>query len=149
MRSAGDSLRPMSRSAASLAVVFVSLAGPAVSGPLGPAEFERLAEGHTLHFVTRDGAPFGAEQYFPGRRSLWQYPDGTCAEGKWWPEDRDICFSYGPGAERECWSFETGPSGMSVRLAEGAADAPAGNLVLDLAGVDDVPLDCPGPDIGT
>lgn len=132
-----------------LAAPFVALAAAAATAaPLDPAGFEALAEGHTLRF-TRDGAPFGAEQYFAGRRSLWQYPDGTCAEGVWRPEGDRICFSYGPGAERECWRFEAGQTGVSVRLVEGSADAPAGTLVLDLAGRDETPLDCPGPDVGT
>ncbi|HVL22203.1 MAG TPA: hypothetical protein VM422_14685 [Amaricoccus sp.] len=131
-----------------LALLLLALAAPAKAAPLDPAGFEALAEGHTLRF-TRDGAPFGAEQYFPGRRSLWQYPDGACAEGVWWPEGDRVCFSYGAGAERECWRFEAGRTGISVRLMEGSADAPAGTLVLDLAGRDETPLDCPGPDVGT
>lgn len=129
-------------------LLLVLAAAAARAAPLDPAGFEALAEGHTLRF-TRDGAPFGAEQYFPGRRSLWQYPDGTCAEGVWWPEGDRVCFSYGPGAERECWRFESGPTGISVRLMEGGAGAPAGSLVLDLAGKDEAPLACPGPDVGS
>ncbi|MFT3974612.1 MAG: hypothetical protein QM699_14505 [Amaricoccus sp.] len=127
----------------------LALALPAGAAPLGPSSFEAMAEGRTLRFVARDGAPFGAEQYFPGRRSLWQYPDGSCAEGRWWPEGDDVCFSYGVGAGRECWSFEAGPTGISVRLVSGSDGAPAGSLVIDLAGVDRVPLECPGPDVGT
>lgn len=121
-------------------------AGAASAAPLDPSTFEAMAEGHTLRF-TQDGQPFGAEQYFPGRRSLWRYVDGTCAEGVWWPEGENVCFSYGADAERECWAFESGPTGVSVRLVEGSGGA--GGLVLDLAGSDDTPLDCPGPDVGT
>lgn len=129
-------------------VLALCAAGPAGAAPLDPAGFEALAEGRTLRF-TRDGAPFGAEQYFPGRRSLWQYPDGSCAEGRWWPEGANVCFSYGPGAERECWRFETGPSGTFARFVEGSPGAPPGVLLLQLAGIDEAPLDCPGPDVGT
>lgn len=131
-----------------LALILGLAALPAGAAPLDPASFEAMAEGHTLHF-SRGGEPFGAEQYFPGRRSLWQYPDGTCAEGNWWPEGDRVCFSYGAGAERECWSFETGAQGLSVRLVEGSGGAPVGELLLDLAGIDRTPLDCPGPDVGT
>lgn len=129
--------------------LLVAAALPAAAAPLGPASFEALSEGHTLRFATRDGALFGSEQYFPGRRSLWQYPDGSCAEGHWWPEGNDICFSYGPGSERECWSFESGPNGIAVRLIESSDGGRAGQLVIDLAGIDQTPLDCPAPDVGT
>lgn len=132
-----------------LVAILVAVALPAAAAPLGPSGFEAMAEGRTLRFVTRDGASFGAEQYFPGRRSLWQYPDGSCAEGRWWPEGDTVCFSYGPGAERQCWSFEAGPNGVAVRLLEGGAGAPVGELVIDLARVDRTPLDCPGPDVGS
>lgn len=129
--------------------LFLCVAGTAAAAPLDPAAFEALAENHTLHFTTRDGAPFGAEQYFPGRRSVWQYLDGSCAEGVWWPEGDEVCFSYGPDAPRECWSFEIGPTGTSARLAEGGPGSPAGELLLHLAGIDRTPLDCPGPYVGT
>lgn len=137
----------MRRSAAFLTIL--AMACPGLAAPLDTSSFEKLAEGNTLRFTTRDGAPFGAEQYFPGRRSLWQYADGSCAEGVWWPERDRICFSYGPEAARECWRFESGPTGISVRLMEGSDGAPVGELLLDLAGIDQAPLDCPGPDVGT
>jgi hypothetical protein len=129
-----------------VAVVIPLGEGRAAGAGLDPSAFETLAEGHTLRF-TRGGVPFGAEQFFAGRRSLWQYADGACAEGRWWDEGELVCFSYGPGSERQCWRFETGAAGISVRLATGAS-AP-GALVLELAGVDDRPLACPGPDVGS
>lgn len=127
-------------------VLLALLAGAAHAAPLDPSTFEAMATGHTLRF-TRDGQPFGAEQYFSGRRSLWRYVDGTCAEGVWWPEGENVCFSYGAEAGRECWAFESGPTGVSVRLVEGSGGEPG--LTLDLAGTDTTPLDCPGPDVGT
>lgn len=129
--------------------LLVATAAPATAAPLEPASFEAMAEGRTLRFATPDGIAFGAEQYFPGRRSLWQYPDGSCAEGHWWPEGANVCFSYGEGAERECWSFESGSAGIAARLVEGSEGAPVRQLVVRLSGLDRRPLDCPGPDVGT
>lgn len=118
------------------------------AAPLDPASFEAMAEGRTLRF-TVDGVPFGAEQYFPGRRSLWQFANGLCAEGDWWPEGDLVCFNYGPDAPRQCWRFERGPSGVYASPVEGGSGSPASELVLELAGMDDTPLACPGPDVGS
>lgn len=126
--------------------LLVALAGAltAAAGPLGPSAFEALAEGHTLTFA-HDGMPYGAEQYFPGRRSLWRYPDGTCAGGVWWADGDRVCFRYGEDAPRECWTFTTGPTGISVARVGGEGPG----IVLDLERIDETPLDCPGPRVGS
>jgi hypothetical protein len=118
---------------------------PAAAQTLPPREFEALAEGHTLHF-TLGGAPFGAEQYFAGRRSLWRFADGTCETGRWWEEGDRVCFSYGDGAEVQCWLFRHRPSGFAASLVEEGAET---GFVLELSHSDRTPLDCPGPGLGT
>ncbi len=78
---------------------------------VSPEAFERLAEGRTLHF-TLDGAPFGAEQYFPGRRSLWRFEDGSCEAGAWRPEGDLVCFRYeAEGPSAQCWRFRRAGGG--------------------------------------
>ena len=105
-----------------------------------PESFGRLAEGRTLYF-TRDGRFFGAEQYFPGRRSLWRFDDGTCEEGRWWGEGRLICFAY-EEAEPQCWRFDGNSASFTAESVETG-------LVLRFSHADERPLDCPGPDVGS
>ncbi len=125
------------------------LAAPAgaAAQSVSPRDFEAMAQGHTLYF-TLDGAPFGAEQYFSGRRSLWRFADGRCEAGRWWPEADRICFRYDADADAaaECWRFRDRPGGFAAALVENGAET---GFVLDLAGSDRTPLDCPGPDVGT
>jgi hypothetical protein len=102
--------------------------------------FESFAGSRTLHFE-RDGQPFGAEQYFPGRRSLWRFADGRCEEGRWWGEGPLICFRYGEGPA-QCWLF-SGPVGRFT------AESVDSGLKLRLDRVDEQPLACPGPDVGS
>jgi len=106
--------------------------------------FERFAEGRTLYF-SRDGAPFGAEQYFAGRRSLWQFEDGSCEEGRWWGEGRLICFRYGEAAS-QCWRFSGGPDDF---VAESMRDGIETGFALRFSHADDRPLACPGPKVGS
>ena len=106
--------------------------------------FEGFAEGRTLHF-TRDGQPFGAEQYFPGRRSLWRFDDGTCEEGRWWGEGETICFEY-EADDPQCWHFRGGPEGFT---AESLRDGVETGFSVQLSRTDNQPLDCPGPKVGS
>lgn len=103
--------------------------------------FERLAEGRTLYF-TRDGRPSGAEQYFPGRRSLWRFEDGTCEEGRWWGEGRLICFQYGEDVPAQCWHF----SGPTEAFTAESVDS---GFVLRFSHADTTPLACPRPKVGS
>ena len=129
-----------------LALLAFFAAAPAAAGEALTAEaFERMAEGRVLHF-TLQGQPFGAEQYFRGRRSLWQYADGSCAEGVWWPEGGGICFRYGERTDTQCWRFEARRGGFAAELVEGGA--PTG-FVLELSRQGEAPLACPGPRVGS
>ncbi len=115
-------------------------AAPSAAGEMTAEAFEGLAEGRTLYF-TRDGRPFGAEQYFPGRRSLWRFEDGTCEEGRWWGEGRLICFAYDAGAP-QCWHFRGGPGSFTAESVESG-------FALDFSHADERPLVCPGPKVGS
>jgi hypothetical protein len=132
-----------SRRLLALAALLAPLAAAAQT--VAPREFEALAEGHTLHF-TLGGAPFGAEQYFAGRRSLWRFADGSCEAGRWWEEGDRVCFRYDAGAEVQCWLFRREAGGFAASLVENGAET---GFVLELSHSDRAPLDCPGPDTGT
>ena len=105
----------------SLLALLALLASPAAAqGVLTPGAFEAMSEGRTLHF-TRQGARYGAEQFFEGRRSLWRYADGTCTEGRWWDEGGAICFRYADEPAPQCWRFLPRSGGMAAELVEGGA----------------------------
>lgn len=131
----------------SAGLLALAVAAPAAAAEAMSADaFEALAEGHVLHF-TLQGVPFGAEQYLPGRRSLWQYADGSCAAGVWWDDGAGrICFRYEERSDAQCWRFEGRPEALSAELVE--QGVPTG-FVLDLVGKDQTPLPCPGPDVGS
>lgn len=136
--------RPIFAAALGL-VLSPGLAGAAA---LAPEIFEAMSEGRTLYF-SRDGADYGAEQYFPGRRALWRYADGACVWGRWFPRDGLICFDYdgADGADGpQCWNFQGDGSSFSAALIEDGA--PSG-LLIHLSGTDTRPLDCPGPGVGS
>ena len=134
----------MAHGRAVLALLLV--ATPAAAGePMSADAFRALAEGQVLRF-TLEGAPFGAEQYFAGRRSLWRYADGTCAAGIWWAEAGGVCFRYDERPDTQCWRFEHRPGGFAAELVEGGAGT---GFVLELSGRDATPLPCPGPKVGS
>ena len=107
--------------------------------------FEKLAEGRTLYF-TEQGAPYGAEQYFSGRRSLWRDADGLCETGRWWGDADAICFGYEDGGPAQCWRFRRGPQGVTAELVENGADT---GFVVEMSHADAEPLPCPGPRVGS
>jgi hypothetical protein len=127
-------------------VVIVALAAAAAAqAPVSPGAFETMSEGRTLHF-TLDGLPFGAEQYFSGRRSLWRFADGTCDRGTWHAEGERICFVYDADPQPQCWRFLREGDRYSAALVGGEGE---GDFVLELSHADHAPLPCPGPDLGT
>ena len=129
-----------------LLALLALLASPAgAQGVLTPGAFEAMAEGRTLHF-THLGAPYGAEQFFEGRRSLWRYADGTCTEGRWWDEGGAICFRYADEPAPQCWRFLPRSGGMAAELVEGGAGT---GFVVEMSHADTEPLPCPGPKVGS
>ena len=132
-----------------LLALLLAAPAPAAGDAMPPAAFEALAEGHMLHF-TLDGAPFGAEQYFPGRRSLWRFADGTCAAG---PLVRRrataICFRLRRAARRPVLALPatTGRAASTAALVEDGAGT--GFVPRARATSTEKPLACPGPDVGS
>ncbi len=133
------------RLAASL--VFLALnAAPALAAELVPHEaFQAMAEGRTLHF-TLGGAPFGSEQFFPGRRSLWRFADGRCAPGRWEAQGPEICFVYDADPTPICWLFRRAGAAFAAHLLDGGAET---GFSLELERVAEEPLPCLGPRVGS
>lgn len=123
-----------------LSILLLLATGPVSAETiLSPSEFEALSIGKTLYF-SRNGKPYGAEQYFKGRRSKWRYSDGVCEDGEWFYQDNLICFNYAEDLETQCWHFfKTDKNGYAAR-AEGAPK----DEVLDLQAIDQKPVLCKG-----
>ncbi|WP_424933701.1 hypothetical protein [Amaricoccus macauensis] len=115
------------------------------AGVLSGEEFEEFAEGQTLRFE-QNGRFFGAEQFFSGRRSLWQYSDGTCEYGQWYEANGLICFTYESSPDPQCWRVLQYGNGLAVQLFMNGT--PTGS-VATLTSRDSDPLPCPGPRVGS
>lgn len=127
-------------------VALLLLAGPAAQAGqiLDAAGLEALAGRATLHFRTRDGA-YGAEQFLPGRRSLWKFAGGSaCQSGHWYPRGQAICFLYEGEVAPSCWVLELVGEGLVAR-SETDESAP----VLTLERIDPAPLPCPHVGVGS
>lgn len=110
--------------------------------PLTAEAFEARVLGKTLYFLLDDGE-FGAEQYLPNRRVRWQFPDGTCEEGRWYPEGNALCFLYETDIHPHCWVVHDRAGELVAYLADQPEDGP-----IRADRMDEKPLDCPGPDLG-
>lgn len=100
-----------------LTVPALAADGPALTG----AEFEAFVTGKTFAH-SEAGSRYGAEQYLPGRRVVWQDADG-CIEGRWQVEAGLICFDYQGEATRWCWSYQRAGDGLVARLMDDPAAA--------------------------
>jgi len=109
---------------------------------ISPHEFEQMSRGKTLYF-SRGGQLFGIEQFYRRHRSTWQFADGECDDGVWYPRDGLICFQYTKNPEPQCWHFLKTEDGFVARAEGSTADQD-----LHLERVDQEPLDCKGPDVG-
>ena len=127
------------------AALFVPAASAPARTAVSPEAFEALSEGRTLHF-SLDGLPYGSEQFFTGRRSLWRTPDGQCEAGVWHSEGDAICFEYEAAPDPQCWIFLHEGSDLSAARVE---DGVQTSLVVDLSLIDNTPLPCPGPLVGS
>ena len=137
--------RAAANALARLALLVLAAGSAAAQTTMTPGEFEALAEGRTLHFTYRQ-APYGAEQFLAGRRSVWRYADGSCVVGRWWDEGDAICFSYEADPTPQCWRFLPRPGGVAAELVEGGAGT---GFVVEMERTDEAPLPCPGPDLGS
>ena len=79
--------------------------------PLDAAGFEAYATGKTLYYGAPD-APYGAEQYLPGRRVIWSFAGDECQRGYWYDSAGQICFVYENEPGTQCWRFEQTSSGL-------------------------------------
>ncbi len=128
-----------------LALAFSMTAGlAAAERPLTAEEFEAEVEGRTLSFQVF-GQPYGAEQYFPGRRVLWAFIGEPCQEGIWYPRDEMICFLYREPPEEQCWQFFLQPNGR-LRAVFIGPEGPSTELYE--AERSSAPLACPAPGLG-
>lgn len=134
----------MIRAVIRAAVLALTLAPPAAAA-MDAAAFEALTAGRTLHF-SLDGAPFGSEQFLPGRRTIWRFRDDLCQAGRWWTEGAAICFAYDAEPAPICWSFDAAAEGHVAELLEGGL---ATGFRLTLDRIDTAPLPCPGPEVGS
>lgn len=124
-----------------LAALILLLASPAAA--LDGAGFDAAVTGQTLQWQS-EGRPYGAEQYLPGRRVIWQFEGGPCQYGTWSaPEPERICFDYEHGGESQCWRFQANDTGLSAEfLGFGQGRR------LTEASRSTAPLSCPGPGVG-
>lgn len=128
-----------------LALALALAAAPAAAEErLDAAAFEALAQGRTL-FFTRDGAPYGAEQYLPGRRVIWQYADGSCSEGVWFAAEGALCFLYEHAERPQCWIFARRGEARFARRPGQPAGTPG---ELRLSRITETPLVCGAPGLG-
>ena len=70
-------------------------------------------------------------------------PASTAAGGPTAPASASL---YDNGGGPQCWLFRPRPGGFAAALVEGDAET---GFVLELAGSDTAPLDCPGPWVGS
>lgn len=125
-----------------IALMVLALPAQATEKIMGADAFEEFSRNKTLYFSFQ-GAPYGAEQFFSGRRSLWQHSDGTCTAGAWHDNGDELCFLYEDNLELQCWVMFERDGSFFVR----ADDAGPGEE-LKLERKDAVPLPCIGPDLG-
>lgn len=129
------------------ALVFLGLSLPAAAPAeaqtaMSAAEFEAYVQGKTLYYSSQ-GSDYGAEQYLPGRRVIWTFLDGECADGFWYQKEELICFIYELDLSPQCWSFWKDGGGLAARF-ENDPEAPE----LYEARQSSEPLNCPGPGVG-
>lgn len=128
-----------------LALILLAASAASAADVVTPEAFRSLSEGRTLYFKL-DGEPYGAEQFFSDRRSLWRFSDGSCEAGRWEARDAEICFVYESDPTPICWLFREEGAGFAAHLVEDGAET---GFNLDLDRVAPEPLPCPGPRIGS
>jgi hypothetical protein len=126
-------------------IIALLFAAPVAYGEtlIPPSEFEEMSEGKSMYFF-QNGQFYGAEQFYKGRKSTWQFLDGQCSEGRWRAEQDAMCFTYEHNNDEQCWQmFRQTDGRVTVR---GIGADPANDL--DLRATTDGNLNCPGPAIG-
>lgn len=128
-----------------LTILLIAMGAPVAAGSdlLTADEFEQLSTGRTLHF-SLGGQAYGAEQFLPGRRSIWAFDDGVCQRGVWFPEGERLCFLYEDADQVSCWTFRKRGDGLVAR----SDGEPGSAIELRLDRVEDEPLACKAPGLG-
>lgn len=101
-----------------------------------------LIEGRTIYY-TKDGQPYGAEQYFPGNRVIWAIEGGHCSRGSWYSVGTLICFEYDTGNPASCWRFFQ-KAGRLFVVPDGRED----DVPLEASRIETEPLQCVPPGLG-
>lgn len=124
-------------------LLLVVTTGTLQAAPLDGVAFDIETRGKTLEFSVL-GAPYGAEQYLPGRRVIWAFENGPCREGVWFEDSPgNICFVYDYDPTPQCWAFFKDTGGLRARFAGDLGEADLVETRRSTA-----PLACPGPDVG-
>jgi len=129
-----------------ISLIFLIIASSASAQQrLTGKEFDARSRGTTMYF-TENGQFYGAEQFFPGRRTVWRAEDGTCVNGKWTEINGDICFFYDNGDGPHCWRIVEEDAGLTVTSTRSNDGLPP--VALELSGQDTTPILCTGPLFG-
>lgn len=129
---------------ACLAALLVGLAAShAMAQDALPADtFEAEVTGKTITYQ-QFGQLFGVEEYLPDRQVRWSVAENLCQYGTWYPEGDSICFVYENDPTPHCWTFWLEAGALAARSAN---DLPGAELYE--SDRSDIPLACPGPDVG-
>lgn len=125
-----------------MAVALFAFPAAAQETPMTAAEFEAFVTGRTLSYGRAGEAPYGTEEYLPGRQVRWAFTGEECRDGFWYDDGPLICFVYEDNPEPQCWRFFEGPGGLRADFA-GRDGAPVYQVQES-----EEPLFCPGPQIG-
>ena len=106
------------------------------------ADFEAYVTGKVMDY-SQSGQVWGTEAYKADRRVIWAFTDAECREGRWYPQDDQICFIYEDPNDPQCWRFYKTEAGVSVRFVGDPEDSEMSIVTESVDG-----LGCPGPDVG-
>ena len=126
-----------------LALFLLLTAAPlAAQSPMTAQEFDEYSRGKTFYYGAA-GAPYGIEEYLPGRRVRWSFLDGQCKDGSWYEQNGEICFVYEDREDPQCWLFYRGPEGMTASFQ-------GSEQVTELYEMQKTPepMQCMGPEVG-
>ena len=137
----------MSAPRLAIALLLLTLATVAAraapQGQLTAQEFEDYTTGKVLTYGIA-GAPYGIEQYLPGRKVVWAFVGDQCRTGSWYEQDSMICFVYDDRSDDpQCWRFYLGSGGLQAHFA---GDDQGEGLVEVQQSTG--PMPCPGPNLG-
>ncbi len=114
----------------------------AAETPMSVAEFEAYVTGRTLTY-SQFGAPYGVEEYLPGRKVRWAFTEDVCQYGRYYEDAGLICFVYEYDPQPHCWTFWRDGAGLK---ALSVSDLPGSEL--SEVSQSDAPLSCAGPEVG-